>query len=85
MSEAANNDRRTGFAVGPDAEHDTYEEALAIAQELKRVAPEMLVTVWDLAAGKGPFGMSCRVFSQSTLTQAQARSIKGANNGEHEI
>ena len=56
MSEAANDDCVGGFSVRQDGrqveERGTYSEALAIAQEIKRAAPEMLVTVWDLAAGK---------------------------------
>jgi DNA primase len=33
-------------------ERSCYDEAIAIAQELKRLAPELLVTVWGLAARK---------------------------------
>lgn len=36
----------------PVEQRESYEEALAIARDLKRATPEMLVTVWDLAAGK---------------------------------
>jgi hypothetical protein len=37
---------------GRPVEHRaTHEDAVAIARDLKRAAPEMLVTVWDLAAG----------------------------------
>ena len=56
MQDTATESKVLRFVVRQDGkpveQRPTYDEALAIAQELKRVAPEMLVTVWDLAAGK---------------------------------
>ena len=56
MQELAAESNVIRFAVRQDGkpveQRRTYDEALAIAQELKRAAPEMLVTVWDLVAGK---------------------------------
>ena len=57
MSEAANDYSRAGFEIRQDGHQfdrrGTYDEALAIARELKRSAPEMLITVWDLSTGRG--------------------------------
>jgi hypothetical protein len=56
MQGSATESNVVRFAVRPDGrqveERSSYDKALAIALELKRAAPEMLVTVWDLAAGK---------------------------------
>lgn len=56
MSEAETESKVVPFVVRKDGrpveQRQTYEEALAIARELKRSTPELLVTVWDLAAGK---------------------------------
>lgn len=57
LSEEVSGPSEFRFAVRLDGaeigQHQTYERALASAQDLKRAIHEQLVTVWDLPEHKG--------------------------------
>jgi hypothetical protein len=56
MSYAATESNVVPFVARQDGraveQRGTYEDAVSIARDLKRAAPELLITVWNLAVGR---------------------------------
>ena len=56
MSDAATEPNVVPFVARQDGraveQRGTYEDAISIARDLKRAAPELLITVWDLAVSR---------------------------------
>jgi hypothetical protein len=56
MCDTATRRNVVPFVVRQDGrtveQRETYQDAVALARDLKRAAPEMLISVWDLVAGE---------------------------------